>query len=320
MRHNAARRSTTTAGFAAPKPAMFSIVGDTECAYTDDDVFWQATALPLELQNVNWADWCYKEDVGYLAVGDANHFAVSELGRNWISTPAPVNGKTWVGCAYSPTLNLFIVVASDGVNYRSSSPTGPWTVGTVFSGLTMQAMEWLDDKFVALASLGTNRFQHSANGTSWTNIGESGVGNGANHGIKKLSTGRFLLGQNNGIRHTTNAALTGWTNVTISGAGNLKYLCETPVRTILYNGNTNVIRRILTASVGTPSSHNLPSGRVPVGRGHYRAENDVFYVNLNFAGDPTMHVQFYPGGSGVSFFYVSRGVGANGKIWCTPKG
>lgn len=319
MRHGAARRSATSAGFADVPPALYTVIGATEFGvsdFADGYALWTSVPLPAELQNIAWRDWCYGSK-GYLFVGPANVFGVSENGRSVSSTPAPVNGKTWVGCAYSPTLDLYLIVASDGVNYRSSSPTGPWTAGTTFSGsLTVESVKWLTDKFIMIASVGTNRFRYSTNGTTWTNITETGIGTGVNYGIAKLSTGRFILGQANAYRWTDNAALTGWTNVSITSAGQLRHIIDTPTRFIIYSEGSTSIRRVNKTNMAL-QAQSVASALV--GRGLYNPDNNNTFLMLNQATLPTRHVQFYPDPTGnLDLFYAERYAASMSKLWMSP--
>lgn len=318
MRHQHIRRSATNAGYPPPPPVIFSVIGAEESGYTTDDVTWTGIALPLALQNTTWNNYAYGEK-GFLAVGESNFFAFSKTGKSWIPITAPVSGKSWVGCAYSPTLNLYLVMASDGTNYRTSDPEAGWTAGTTLSGsLTVNALEWIVDKFVVVAHLGTNRYRHSANGITWTNITEANVGNGLNFAVTKLDDNRYILGQNGNFRHTLNVGMISWTAVTVSGAGQLRQIIDSPVRFIMYTPGTPTIYRYLKSSPASGVSHNAGTGRLFVNRGHYRSANNRFYVLLDWAAFPTRHVRFDPSVSGVpSWEYIDRGVASGATILCS---
>ncbi|MBI4137000.1 LysM peptidoglycan-binding domain-containing protein, partial [Candidatus Roizmanbacteria bacterium] len=79
--------------------------------------------------------------------------------------------NTWSGVTWSPTLNLFVAVASTGTNRVMTSPDGfTWTARSAAEANTWSGVTWSPELnlFVAVSAAGTNRVMTSPNGITWT--------------------------------------------------------------------------------------------------------------------------------------------------------
>ena len=98
----------------------------------------------------------------------------------WIYRTASAN-NSWKSVVYSPGLNIFVTISSDGTN-RAMWSTDSITWNSSLSGITSNGV-WEDiawsaelSKFVAIGSSGDTRIMYSSDGKNWTPITTSGVG------------------------------------------------------------------------------------------------------------------------------------------------
>lgn len=97
--------------------------------------------------------------------------------QNYDAQYSGIGNNTWTSVCWSPALNLFCAVASDGTNRIMTSPDGEaWTVRTTPIVLSWVSVAWstVQAKFIAVASdsasgggKNNNQVVSSSNGTDW---------------------------------------------------------------------------------------------------------------------------------------------------------
>jgi hypothetical protein len=103
------------------------------------------------------------------------------VGIVWTGRLAAQNNQLF-GVAWSPTLNLFVSVASSGTNRVQTSTDGfSWVVRNAPDGATpstWRAVTWVGalSLFVAVADSGTHRVMTSSDGINWTSRSTTIVG------------------------------------------------------------------------------------------------------------------------------------------------
>ena len=111
-----------------------------------------------------------------------------------------ITSNTWKAVAYSPSLNIYVAIASNNANtssFASSTDGLTWTIRTAPASKTWNDVVWNEDRkaFFAVsdASSGaSNAFATSTNGTSW-----SGISAPATQHYRAITyvreTGQFIL-------------------------------------------------------------------------------------------------------------------------------
>jgi len=91
--------------------------------------------------------------------------STSNDGENWTLRTAPLSA--WVDIAYSPALNLYVIVANNAV---ATSPDGiNWTSRSPSANRDWRSVCWSETESIFVAtSLGSNTAMTSANGINWT--------------------------------------------------------------------------------------------------------------------------------------------------------
>ncbi|MFA7279106.1 MAG: hypothetical protein WC100_03330 [Sterolibacterium sp.] len=107
-----------------------------------------------------------------VAVANSGNAASSDDGVSWAFGNGSENAN-WNDVAYSPTLGLFVAVASSGTNRVMTSVDGINWTGVSVPSESWNGICWGSGVFVAVASSGSSRMMFSTNGTTWTtqNIG-----------------------------------------------------------------------------------------------------------------------------------------------------
>jgi hypothetical protein len=146
------------------------------------------TPFDLVFSNPNtraWTGIAYSDSLGRaVAVGDDN-LAYSDNGTTW-TTVTPPQANFWRDVAWSPSLDIFCAVSSNGTNRVMTSTDGiNWTLQTASLAGQWLSVTWSELLGLFCASRGggefNNPFMTSSNGTSWTTqvvpTGESLRGN-----------------------------------------------------------------------------------------------------------------------------------------------
>ena len=171
---------------------------------------------------------------------------------NWAIGTAP-NANLWQSAAYSPSLQLFVMVASTGVTYRAGSAiyaAGTWTERVVPADEDWQAVCWSDDLaiFCAVSSIagGENGVMISSNGTSWTIQSASSLGSWSDV-IWVSDLTLFIAVKSSGVMTSVNG--TAWSDQT-AASGSWKSVAWSPELTLA----------VAVASSGTYRAMTSPDG------------------------------------------------------------
>lgn len=156
--------------------------------------------------------------------------------NNQVSLPS----NTWCSVTYSPTLNLYVAIASNNANTSAivtSSDGYTWTTRTVPTSKSWNYVVWIEEMRIFYAvsnatSSITNSFIYSSNGTSWTGTSAPTTQNFtyieyiADKGLL-IASAENAQGSSNAFYYSTTG--TSWTNTRTTFAFNYNRMTYLPL-------------------------------------------------------------------------------------------
>lgn len=178
--------------------------------------------------------------------------------NNQVSLPS----NTWCSVTYSPTLNLYVAVASNNANTNSivtSTDGYSWTTRTVPTAKAWNYVVWVEELriFYAVSNAtasATNSFVYSSNGTSWTGTPAPTAQNFtyieyiADKGLL-IASAEFAAGSTVAFYYSTNG--TSWSNTRASYSYNYNRMTYLPLTNSFVAIKRSAATTNLTIETGT---------------------------------------------------------------------
>ena len=147
--------------------ATAQTVGTSSIMTSSNGITWTLRTTPnVGLEGIIWA----AEAGIFCAVGYSGAILTSSDGIVWTQRTSPTSNSNY-DVAWSPDLQLFVVVSSDGTNRILTSPDAVvWTARAAPENNSWVCITWASDAaiFMAMANSGTNRAMFSYDGITWT--------------------------------------------------------------------------------------------------------------------------------------------------------
>lgn len=151
----------------SPSLEGFVAVGDDYIQLSRDGAVWELRTGVTNMYDIIWA-----EELGlFISVGNSISSYTSSDGYNWTNRGLPSN-NAWKGCAWSPDLNLLVVVGSGTTHsVLTTSDTITWNTRNIPADKLWWDVIWASELslFVAVGRASESQcIMTSPDGISWT--------------------------------------------------------------------------------------------------------------------------------------------------------
>lgn len=159
----------------SPQLDLYVAAGSgSRLGYSTDALTWTAHNFSIiggdvDTTNIIWSSYLNKF---YICGTNVYKVASSDDGLTWTNIYDIIDSRDWYGIAYSPSLNVMVVVGdSDGTNpggvAYSTNAESNWTYGTLPKSGRFYNVIWVDDLSIFIAA-GTSGVCISSDGINWT--------------------------------------------------------------------------------------------------------------------------------------------------------